>query len=401
MTLDQVLADLVDVTQQIANTSFLKRSDDVTNYLSHLPTRRPLLRAADDRECNMFAVSSAHDQTRFHASLMQELQAIRHATSRPDAERLLSLAHAINKISNIASIDERIAKLKQQHKEYQDAMDYIKSQYNMNEESLQANLQQHGGIAPDLTRSLEEIEAEANHQEVKMNTLENQVQTKKDRMDQLKRMIVQKQQQLDQLEQTHTDEQHQHTKKIQNLHRLIANKKALLNATSAAAAEPIPSSSTPTGSSASVQDVFDALSTKIDKIYTTPLPMAPGANKDLIATLELIIQALQDMLERYERTRKLDDMLDKLKDLREQVVAVQLADSDDNDTKLMCFLLQVIHQQGRQPLDQLKTTVDAYASDLGLGDDAGVQAIYGCVGKGILSVDRSHDDSFVQANWQN
>ena len=83
------------------------------------------------------------------------------------------------------------------------------------------------------------------------------------------------------------------------------------------------------------------------------------------------------------------------------MVEAQLADSDDNDSKLMCYLLQVIHQQGRQPLDQFKTLVDAFASDLGLNNDAGTQAIYGCVAKGILSVDRSHDDSFIQANWQN
>lgn len=60
----------------------------------------------------------------------------------------------------------------------------------------------------------------------------------------------------------------------------------------------------------------------------------------------------------------------------------------------------VLNEKGRMPLDELKNTLLPFGQELGLDPSYGSQSIYSLMGKGLITIDRSKDNSYVQLNWK-
>lgn len=95
--LEKLMEDLIQNTQEVSNIQFNKRDLDITNYLSHLPTSKVLVRRADPKECNLFVTSSDKNQTTLNADLVKEINTIKQTKQKPNVEHLLALASSLTK----------------------------------------------------------------------------------------------------------------------------------------------------------------------------------------------------------------------------------------------------------------------------------------------------------------
>ncbi|ORZ10229.1 hypothetical protein BCR42DRAFT_114622 [Absidia repens] len=205
-TLENLMEDILQNTNQLARHEFIKRNQDVTNHLSHLPTTYPLQREAQPKETRLFAISSGEAQARFHADLIKEMQDIRNATSRKDADRLLSLANALNKmISNSTHVQERINRMKRQHEEYQVNLDYVLSiskDYEMTILEQKKGIQNKDFAEKELQLIQEdEKELQLNQEEIKVTSAENKIKEQRNKVKHATSMVKEKRRLLEQAEQ--------------------------------------------------------------------------------------------------------------------------------------------------------------------------------------------------------
>ncbi|CAO3630522.1 unnamed protein product [Cunninghamella echinulata] len=407
--LEKLMENLIQNTQEVSNIQYNKRNLDITNHLSHLPTSKTLVRKANPRECNLFVTSSDKNQTSFHAKLIKEINAVKQSKSTSSVEHLLALASSLTKFSNVPSLQEKISLMKQQYEEYQLNIDYLESTYNDNEKALNAYSQQTPLIDYNNSNSLEETEQKIVEEEEKIMASENILQQKRTKIEQLKSMINEKRQQLDGLRQQQQERQpdssvsihHQQLERIERLRLEITSKKSAL----ATKKQPKIISKKSISSQDSTLDIFDYIQTKINMAThidgSKHSNVGISNNDRLISILELIIQALQNIISQHDQTNYLVDQLEKLNVLRQQLLTKAIEEKNESiKDAFMANIIMVLNEKGRIPLDDLKNALVPFEQELSLDTSYGSQSIYSLMGKGLITIDRSNDNSYVQLNWK-